>query len=210
MDIEGDKADCVEASIIACHRREIISVFHDHAYPSKIEGHVFAARHCHGIQLDPLRRLTQNGEKKPPALEIAAQNFANQFPRAIILSADDKEKGDIFYYTAAWPHTYYRHIKLPGWLSRIHETSHIRAVQAKEEEEYIRGTKCHYSSLHHPRFIICHKKNKTTGMRRPLNNSDRAKLASGSHCSLYDTYELFLFLQDKDLWPTPEQERDRN
>jgi hypothetical protein len=209
MDIEGKRTDCVEASIIICNRKEILHVFHDHAYPLEPQDHVFAARHCHGIQLEGLRQLTNNGKKTPKTLASATQDFANQFPQAIILSADENPKGDIFHYTATWAHEYYQHVELPHWLTRIHETSHIRAVQAKGAEEYICGVKCHYSSLHHPHFTICHRKNKTTGHRRPLNDSDRAKLSSGSHCSLYDTYELFLFLQEKNAWPPATKERER-
>jgi hypothetical protein len=152
--------------------------FHDHANPTDINDHLRAARNCHGIQLDILQKLTC---RNPSDLQAAAK----QFPQAMILYADKDEESDAYNYTRSWKFEYIN-VTLPDWIIRVSEPSHLQALHAKEAEETIGDTKFEYSRLHHPRFTILPKANEITGLRRELNAPKRAKLSSGSHCSLYD------------------------
>jgi hypothetical protein len=205
IDLEGPVGGWVEASILACNRREIIKVFHDHACPDITtpedqKRHQCAARYCHGIKLHVIQQLTSKNSEQ---LQTSAEQFANQFPHAWILSADEKFESDVRTFTSTWQHkAKYNNVELEKWVPRIQEQSHQLAVQAKRSEEKICGVKCSYSRLHHPRISAYTTFDPRTGFRKEPNESQRARLSSGSHCSLYDAYELFLHLKMNNLWTT--------
>lgn len=189
IDLEGARQDWVEASVLICDKVNIIKSLHMHARPVDEALHQTSAKYCHGIKLSALKACTNLSSSQ---LQEAIHNFAREFPTAIVLSADESINSDVREFMTGWGQPY-KNIPLTKWVDRIHHTSHKLAVDAKRAQVVIVGSSCPYRRLHHPHI-------RGKGGKTP-NASQLAKVSSGSHCSLYDCYELFLYLKDSDVWP---------
>ena len=79
-------------------------------------------------------------------------------------------------------------LRLPLWVDRINERSHIMANRLKESNLPICDVNCsteiHSSYKPYLTFNRCR------------NLAQRCKLQHGFHCALYDTFELYLYFKD--------------
>ena len=74
---------------------------------------------------------------------------------------------------------------LPPWKERVKTVSHSTAKAMKLNQVPICNITC---TMHDPVYYKSH--------RQYPNETDLAKAAFGYHCSLYDCYEIFLWLQN--------------
>ena len=81
-------------------------------------------------------------------------------------------------------------IALPNWRDRQQLDEHQDAFKAKQAElPMCNGVRCPYTSAHYPQIRVSTKNGETR----------QAKLAHGSHCALYDAYEIALYSLNRDL-----------
>ncbi len=207
MDIEGPCTDVVEITVAACTRTEVVKVFHGYSRPHKSVEAQKAFRdgawYCHGIKLEILHQLTEEHQDHQDLLR-RVQTFCAEYKEATVLSADKEEESDIYRYLRQWPQSRrYKNIELSPWVDRIHETSHNEAQAAKTSMTPFKGVSCPYSRLHSPVLHIS-KRKRANGTRPDYTASDRAKMSSGTHCSLADVRELWLYLIATAQWPKEE------
>ena len=182
IDVEGQDPDIVEITILVYNNYQIIDIFHDYAIPTNEITHNLTASFCHCIPYSSLIKVTKNS---PSHLLEKARVFASQYIPATVISNDKVCNSDIFHIINKWNLnlTYQIHY-LGDWIYRIHQPSHQLSRFAKFFHTPICTTTCHLHTL-----SLFHQKPTATNI---------AKESHGAHCSLYDSYELFLSLICRD------------
>ena len=184
IDVEGEAPDIVEFSILVCQNQRILHVFHDCALPSNKVSHNQKAPYCHCISYSTLYRITAN---TPQQLLDKARAFVVSYTPAVVLSNDKVFHSDIYKIVSSWKlNLCYHNVYLGDWLHRAHQAYHLEARSLKFHQSPICNRTC---TLHH--LPLCQRKPTPTNL---------VKRQHGAHCSLYDAYEIFLFLRH--AWPS--------
>ena len=183
-DAEGVLPDIIEISILVCRDHCLIDIFHEYGIPSDKQKHLKSASYCHCIPYASLCYITPNSSEN---LLSKAREFVSHYPSAIVISNDKSSKSDIYHLISSWYlDLEYCNIYVGDWLVRVHQQSHLESRRAKLQCKIILGISCNLHTL--PLYKQKH------------TPSHQAKYQHGYHCSLYDTYELFLFLRN--AWST--------
>ena len=175
VDSEGEPIQEWSAFVIDEEKRVICNVFHAHvAYPYREDGDWFARKHIHGLCL---RYLSQYGLSDENELLYRFSHWLQPYTSlGIYANAPTKES-----HFLSRPVT---DVSMLPWGERQNTASHKTAVRMKLYHVPI----CNVSCLAH-NAVTYHCK------RVFLNDGDRAKMAFGHHCSLYDCVEIFHWLQ---------------
>lgn len=170
MDSEGTPMQELSALEMNFQTREIVDVFHAHAYSP--EPDTYARRHIHGLSLDFLRTY---GFRKPYQMVDAFKAWLRKKPYLFIYGNDPaREVSEL--------HLVVCDIGLDNWAVRAQKAYHEIAYHFKKHNIPICSMRC--TEAAHSNFeYIC---------VRPNNPSDIAKERHGYHCSLYDCYEMYL------------------
>jgi hypothetical protein len=188
IDIEGRPNDCVELTIIACDGHIPLEVFHNYAVPGDEDQFKKDARACHGLNLRLLKRLTN---RRPEQLVELGKRFARKYAPALIISNDQQMHSDVHTLQQTWGEGFaYRNIFLGNWTERDSQMYHRLALQEKFEERAVKGITCPFSVLH---STPLKEKTRSNGMP---NTTDSARNKAKAHCSLYDTLEIFFFVEE--------------
>jgi hypothetical protein len=200
MDIEGVLPNVLELSIFVYHDHTIQAIFHDYAAPTKkedLDEINRQAAHCHCMSPSVIRQTTSN---TPSLLLQKGKEFASQYPTAFVLSNDEKStKSDVKDVISLWElDLHYENVFLGHWKYRPHHPSHLLARQAKRSTLRLGALYCDVRRMHPLRHFVSGRK-RSDGTRH-YSAGDFVKKAHGAHCSYYDTYELFLFLENNALF----------
>ena len=151
--------------------REIVDVFHAHAYTTELD--FFARRHIHGLDRSFLKKSGyENADKLIDAFHewLSGKHY-------IMMFANDpgREIRDL--------RLYITDIGLDNWQVRSQRGYHEIAYYYKKHNIPICQKRCSKEahSSYHSTYV------------RKFNASDAARKRHGYHCALYDCYELYLF-----------------
>ena len=141
-------------------------------------------QHCHGLRLTWLKSEGESLQSlctrfycwvltwKPEKFAANGTNDVNLFLSRLGLT------------------THIVNVTLPIWKDRQYLEEHHEAATARQQETPMpNGLRCPYKSAHHPSIKVM------TGS--PETRS--AKLNHGSHCALYDAYEITLYALNRNL-----------
>ena len=150
--------------------REIVDVFHGHAYTTAKD--IFARKHVHGLNYDFLFR---EGFQNANCLIAAFKVWLREKNHFMFYGNDPgKEMRDLKIHVVD--------IGLDCWVNRIQKAYHQVAFYFKKHNIPIHSKRC-YTEAHSSFEKV---------FVRPFNKSDAAREQSGYHCSLYDCYEMYL------------------
>lgn len=184
IDVEGQHPDILELTILVYYQHKIIDIFHSYSIPLNPIKVQREAPYCHCLSVSQLKNNTKDS---PQILLQKGRAFALKYCPAIALSNDISIKSDIAAIVSNWNiELTYKNIYLGDWVQRATHKSHIQARLAKFQQQSICGFQCNVRRLH----SIPHKTSST-------NATSVIKKQHGAHCSLYDAYELFLYLEDE-------------
>lgn len=178
VDSEGDPIQEWSALAIDEERDVICDVFHAHVcYPYAIDYDWFARRHVHGLRLD---FLSKHGVRN---VNVLMENFLAwlQPYDKCMLYANAPLKESSFLSRCITD------AGLLPWRERSTMLSHYIAVEMKFCKVPINGIVC----FAHNEFVSFKPK------RLVLNETDKAKMVFGHHCSLYDCVEIYEWLTNK-------------
>ena len=178
MDTEGNPTQELSALLVN-DQWEIVGVYH--AYAScKPTDDIFCRRHLHGLDL---RVLFTFGFPNESDLIADFQRWLSAYPVETILANDPKKERQLF------PHLRVKDVKLPIWVARVGLPAYRLALQAKHQQLPILGAVCgawvhsaFVSSVRSKRSIPC--------------DTDILKRNHGFHCSLYDSFMIYLYIKD--------------
>ena len=152
---------------------EIVSVYHKHI-DCDPNHDTWSRRNYHGLNLSYLHRF---GLRNECDLIIDFQMWLNSFDVKLIYANDPRKERILL------QRNYINDILLPVWRDRVNEPYHRVAVHFKELNVSILDTKCG-GYIHNAYSIDPFTK---------MTESQKLKSLHGYHCSLYDSYELYLF-----------------
>lgn len=171
IDSEGSPTQELSALEMDHKTREIVDVFHGHAFT--VEPDFFARRHIHGLNPEFLR---EEGYKSPTELIEAFHSWIRG-KRYIFLYGNNPSK------EVMELQLFVSDLSLDPWKMRSHKAYHEVAYSFKRHNIPICSKSC--SKEAHSEYRSAYV--------RPFNLSDAAKERHGHHCSLYDCFELYLF-----------------
>lgn len=155
--------------------REILSVYHQHA-DCDPEVDSFCRKYIHGLNPEYLHRY---GFRNECALVADFQRWLTKFKVVLMLANNPAKERKLL------GNVYVEDILLPDWVHRQKALYHTVSRRFKELNLPIRNVRCdayiHNCYVDMPRYT------------RGLKESEVMKLLHGRHCSLYDTYEMYLF-----------------
>jgi len=178
-DVEGQLPDIIEITILVCIDHRLVDIFHEYGIPSDRQKHLASASYCHCIPYTSLCQITHNSSE---ILLSRARDFVSLYQSAIVLSNDKSSKSDIYKLISSWNlDLEYCNIYVGDWLIRVNQQSHLESRHAKFQSKSILGKSCNIHTL-------------PLRQQKPTP-TNLAKYQHGSHCSLYDTFEIFLELE---------------
>ena len=151
--------------------REIVDVFHAHAFSDVDDW--YARKHVHGLSPS---YLSKAGYCNVQQLFSAFYDWL--YDKSFITLYGNYPAQEIADLKIS-----IRDIKLDSWRVRRNKTSHKIALLYKKLFIPIKSIQCCEEAHSHFKSVPT----------RPFNLSDAAKEEHGFHCSLYDTYEMYLF-----------------
>ena len=172
VDTEGTPIQELSAIEIRLQDRQVIDVFHGHAYTSQNDD--WARKRIHGLSLSFLKERGYSSEAELVSVFkswLAPKNYLNVF------SNDPRKEQKTLSLNIC-------DIGLPGWVERHSQPYHIVAQCFKDINLSILGKSC--PSEAHSAF---------EGFDKSQIGSSLAMLAKerhGHHCSLYDCWEMYL------------------
>lgn len=188
LDLEGAATRPNEVGGIIVRRGQIIDAFLGWC-PPQIDSKSYreyedGRRFCHGLKIDWLKT---EGE----SLENLRSRFYSWVRSWKPVKVVANGIGDI----CEFLHSLHLNIPvvdiaLPQWIHRQHLEEHIEAYEAKRNSVPLpNGMCCPYNFAHYPNIVVSSKNPET----------QNAKLKHGSHCALYDAYEVALYALNRYL-----------
>jgi hypothetical protein len=181
LDLEGVAPDLAEIAVIVCDGDMIVSVRLYHLKVKSKEVLRNGSKFCHGIEYNELMKRATHTEREA-AEEIRA--WLESLGRVCVVSADEQENSDVSKFVLGW-NVAYVNFPLPRWAERVTTRAHILAQANKSKEVTVHGVSCPYQLLHQDKLL-----RKDKGL----------SLSNGAHCSLADSYELYLHIKLNHLW----------
>lgn len=171
LDTEGTPTQELSALEMDYETREIVDVFHGHAYTSEADS--FARSHIHGLNPVFLKKV---GYESPSHLIEAFHHWLRN-KRFVLLYGNNpgREVREL--------QLFITDIGLDPWSMRAYKAYHEVAYYFKKHNIPICSQRC--SKEAHSAYLNAYV--------RPFNLGDAAKERHGHHCALYDCYELYLF-----------------
>ena len=171
LDSEGSPIQELSAIQIDAMTREIVDVYH--GYACSEESDTWARRHVHGLNQT---FLTNNGHASESALIAHFRKWLRgKDVLAFYGQAPQQERERI--------QTTIHDMNLPPWAKRITRDYHSVANAFKVGEVPILHTHCPVA--------LAHRDFSGYPLKR-MTDTEVAKHEHGVHCSLYDTFELYL------------------
>jgi hypothetical protein len=188
IDIEGPPSWPNEIGAIATCRGQIVDSFLGWCPPQcdseSLRQFHSSHQHCHGLRLSWLK---SEGE--------SIQSLCTQFYRWVLTWKPEKfaanGTNDVnLFLTRFGLTTPVVDVNLPNWRDRQHLEEHHEAAAAKRQETPMpNGLCCPYMQAHHSTIKV------SAGSSENRN----AKISHGSHCALYDAYEVTLYALNRNL-----------
>ena len=176
VDCEGEPIQEWSALLIN-DEGKICNTFHQYVrFPSSYDSDFYARKHVHGLNLD---FLEQHGAANLNELKCNFLKWLSPYMLYdIYANAPAKESQFL-----SLP---MKDAKLLQWSQRISTTSHQTALNMKHCKVPVYDIIClaHNPVTYKPSRVI-------------LNETDKAKLTFGHHCSLYDCVEVYLWLSSQ-------------
>ena len=191
IDIEGHYWDAVEVGIIIYQRHKALrilpikaAVFH--AKPSSTSEFWSGSTYCHGLQKDD---LSQIGFQNQDQLRSEVRNFIESYDVKYIIGHDGKnakQSDNNEFLKFAGIHVEYHNHPIHDWKERCDKDYHVQALEKKFQSQYIRtrGRGRTICPAQHKAIRVG-----TKGSRETVE----AKRKAGYHCSLIDSFELYLY-----------------
>ena len=171
LDSEGTPTQELSALEMDYGTREIVDVFHGHAFTPEADS--FARSHIHGLHPTFLKKM---GYQCPNELVDAFHNWLRN-KRFVVLYGNNpgREVQELQLFISD--------IKLDNWSTRAYKAYHEVAYYFKRHNIPICSQSCSKEAhtMYHSAYA------------RPFNLGDAAKERHGHHCALYDCYEMYLF-----------------
>ena len=168
MDCEGEPVQELSAIAMDNWSYQIVSVYHEHAKCDP-NADSWARKHIHGLNQ---QYLQDHGFSNECALLIDFKRWLAAFNVVCIFCNDPTKEKKLF------PNLIINDILLPPWDSRVNQHYHEVTKRFKELSVPILNVRCS-RYIHNQCFFP------------PYLNT--AKVMFGHHCSLYDSYQLYLF-----------------
>ena len=188
LDIEGSPNWPYEIGAIATKHGKIESAFIGWCPPQIDEKSLnllnSSARYCHGLRLSWLKNEGESHESLIARFYCWLQSIK---PRQI--AANSIEDITLFIQQLGLTIPIID-VSLPNWRDRHRLDEHQDSYEAKRSEIPMpNGLNCPYKSAHCPTIRVTSKSGETQAARR----------AHGSHCALYDAFEIALFALNRNL-----------
>ena len=172
LDCEGEPAQELSGIAMDNETYEIISVFHHHAACDPTLDN-WSRRNIHGLNV---KCLSDYGLENEECLAIAFQRWLKTFDVKCMYANDPCKERRLL------KNDRIVDALLPRWEDRVNTPYHAVASRFKELCIPINNVRC-TSFIHNARAC---------SVSRHLNRTQTLKLLHGYHCSLYDSYELYL------------------
>lgn len=154
---------------------EILSVYHQHANcDSSLDS--YSRRFVHGLNLDYLQ---QQGFPNESKLVADFHCWLNKFNVTRMFANNPAKERRLL------GNMRVEDILLPSWLEREKEPYHKVSRRYKQLNIPILNVRC--DAYIHNRYVM------KSRYVRTCNETEITKLLHGRHCSLYDSYEMYLF-----------------
>lgn len=181
MDSEGNPTQELSA-ILVDDNWKIVDVYHAYA-ACRTTDDSFCRRHLHGLEVHILHSI---GFPHETALTTNFQQWLASKSVDNIFANDPKKERQLF------PNLCVQDVGLPVWVARVGLRAYQVALEAKRFQLPIKDTVC--GSWVHGAFQSAVRSNK----RNPTD-TDMLKIYHGFHCSLYDSYMIYLYMKDINL-----------
>ena len=178
IDSEGCPTQELSA-ILVDDQWTIVKVYHAYA-ACNVTDDTFCRYHLHGLNLNLLQRV---GFPNEASLIADFQRWLSHYPIDVIMANDPKKERLLF------PHLPVQDVGLPMWLLRVGLPSYRTALDSKRRMLPINGVVCGPWVHSAFRCAVC------SNFHRP-SDTDILKRIHGYHCSLYDTYMIYLYVKD--------------
>ena len=170
MDCEGDPVQ--ELSAIAMDQAyDIISVYHKHAACDNVDS--WSRKFVHGLNIQYLRA---NGLNNETEMVEDFLKWLDSFDVICMYANNPMKERQLF----PSCRTLLRDSFLPSWDVRVKQPYHVIANRFKQLNISFAGVSC--NGYVHCEYVSHH----------PRTETQLAKVIHGYHCSLYDSYELYL------------------
>ena len=188
LDIEGPPTWPYEIGAIATRRGQIIDAFLGWCPPQfdseSLNQYNLSRRHCHGLRLSWLKAEGESIQTLSTRFDRWVSNWK---PAKIAANGTN----DITLFLSRIGLTIpIATVTLPNWRDRYNLEEQHEAISAKRQELPMpNGLCCPYKLAHYPNITVTNGSVETR----------IAKLHHGSHCALYDSYEIALYSINRNL-----------